>query len=171
MAGTLTVPASALRGKDLRHMTVAEVEAMAEQAGAKPPACAAAPRKGNAVKAVCRLPMAGRSYDTERMKSQLEVDYAAVLEREKMAGKILEWRYESITLNLADNTSYTPDFLVIAGDGHMELHETKGFWRPKDRIKLKTAARQHPWFIFLSVMRDKDGEWVFKRYGQGKRKK
>lgn len=167
----MSIPAKAIRGKDLRKMTVDELAALA--------GCMTAQRRKNKgkrqrdyfcpspspvpVNAIARLPEDGLSYATEHMKSQLEVDYAAYLESLRHAGKILIWEYERISLRLGDNTTYKPDFLVILPDGHMELHETKGYWREKDWIKFKTAAAMNPWFTFVNVMR-KDGIWTTRKY-------
>ena len=172
----LTVPAHAVRGKDLRKMTVDELAVLA--------GCTSKGRKASkdkrrrdyycaspapiAIDAVARLPRHGRTYATETMKSQLEVDYAAYLESLRMAGEILTWAYERVSIHLADNTSYKPDFLVITQRGKIEMHETKGFWREKDWIKFKTAAAQNPWFSFVSVMRAKDGSWNTHRYDDAK---
>lgn len=154
----LTLPASALRGRNWRDMTPAQIDALAR---AVPPAdtqvtpCA-----------LCRIPAPGRDYDTETMRSQLEVDYAARLELLRRAGDILAWRYEAVTLHLGRKLSYTPDFLVIQADGSLELHETKGYWNGKNRekgwIKWKMAAQLYPWFRFVFVT-CKDGSWIFRR--------
>jgi len=45
-----------------------------------------------------------------------EAAYAAFLESEKHAGRVLWYRFEGLKLRLADNTFYTPDFAVLASD-------------------------------------------------------
>jgi hypothetical protein len=90
--------------------------------------------------------------------NKLEARYAAWLESLKKGGGIRDWAYQAITLKLADDTRYTPDFLVIA-DG-VELHETKGFMRDDARVKLRVAATQFPWFTFKLVS-EKGGQYQF----------
>jgi hypothetical protein len=45
---------------------------------------------------------------------------------------------------LADNTFYTPDFMVVMADGLLEAHEVKGFWEDDARVKIKVAASLFP---------------------------
>lgn len=73
--------------------------------------------------------------------------------------------YESIRLKLADNTTYTPDFLVQRSDGFLEFHEVKGFWTPTSRVKIKVAAEMYPMFSFLAVQRKK-GKWTYEEFGK-----
>src|SRR5262245_29212502 len=84
-------------------------------------------------------------------RSKTEARYAALLEQRLAMGDMLSWRYEALKLRLAANTFYTPDFLVQgAGQGQLELHEVKGAWVREDaRIKIKVAAQQYPYFLFL----------------------
>jgi hypothetical protein len=62
-----------------------------------------------------------------------------------------------ITLKLADDCRYTPDFVVIL-DGKLVAYETKGFMRDDALVKLKVAARTFPWIDFILVTRKK-GTW------------
>lgn len=80
----------------------------------------------------------------------LEKQYAEVLEERKRAGEIVGYRYEAMKLRLAQNTFYTPDF-VVTFDDHIELHETKGFWEEDARVKIKVAAAMFPEFVFIGV--------------------
>lgn len=81
-----------------------------------------------------------------------EADYAWRLDARMRHGEIVAWRYEAITLRLAERTTYTPDFLVLKPDGAVELYEVKGgFIREDANVKLKVAAAQYPWFRFLLV--------------------
>jgi len=86
-----------------------------------------------------------------------EIEYAVHLEGLIKRGCIVHYRYEALKLRLADNTFYTPDFLVILAT-RMELHEVKGFWREDARVKIKVAAHQYPWFKFIAVQKKK-GAW------------
>ena len=73
-----------------------------------------------------------------------EAAYAAFLDREKSAGRVLWWRFEGLKLRLADNTFYTPDFAVMTVDQVIECHEVKGFWMDDARAKIKIAADLYP---------------------------
>lgn len=79
-----------------------------------------------------------------------EKAYAALLELQKRAGAILDYRFESLKLRLADMTFYSPDFLVVKEDC-FELHEVKGFWEDDARVKIKVAASLFPWIKFVAV--------------------
>ncbi len=82
----------------------------------------------------------------------LEREHAVNLEMLRKAGKIAAWFYEAMTFKLADDTRYTPDFMVIESDGTVVFHETKGFWRDDAYVKIKVAAELFP-FRFVSYQR------------------
>ena len=87
-----------------------------------------------------------------------EAQYAAFLEREKAAGRVLWWKFEGLKLRLADNTFYTPDFAVLGADLVMECHEVKGFWMEDARVKIKVAADLYPFrFKAIKTLRKKAG--------------
>lgn len=90
--------------------------------------------------------------------NRLETSYASHLNLLKMAGEIEDYRVHGVTLKLADDTRYTPDFLVIGKEGQVELQETKGWMRDDANVKLKVAAAQFPWFVFKLVTW-KDKNW------------
>ena len=73
-----------------------------------------------------------------------ERDFAIQLEARKRAGDIREWFFEGMTLKLADDCRYTPDFMVIDKDCTILFMETKGFWREDAKIKIKVAAKMYP---------------------------
>jgi len=74
-------------------------------------------------------------------------------------GEIWNYRFEPLKLRLADNTFYTPDFLVVKVTG-LEIHEIKGgFEREDARVKWKTAAELFPWFQFVVA------RWLGKKKG------
>lgn len=77
-----------------------------------------------------------------------EATFAMGLEAKKRAGKIVLWRYERLTLKLADDTRYTPDFYVLELDGSISLIEYKGFMRDDALVKLKVAATEFPEYRF-----------------------
>lgn len=91
-----------------------------------------------------------------------ESAYAAHLERLRLAGEVVWFRFEGVKLRLADSTFYTPDFAVMADDGVMEMHEVKGFWTDDARVKIKVAADQYPFrFIALKALpKSKGGGWL-----------
>lgn len=66
------------------------------------------------------------------------------LEAMKRAGLIAAWWYERWTFKLADDTRFTPDFVIQKPDGSLEVEEVKGFWRDDARVKLKVFVDQFP---------------------------
>ncbi len=89
---------------------------------------------------------------------------AVELEAMKRAGKIAAWHYEKVTFKLADDTRYTPDFMVIGADGTVRFEEIKGYWRDDAKVKIKVAAAQFP-FIFASLVATKTG-WTLTDFTQ-----
>lgn len=88
-----------------------------------------------------------------------EAKYSEVLEARRRAGEIIRWEFERVTLRLAPDLRYTPDFLVITADQEVQFHEFKGFWQDDARAKIKMAAAAFPEFVFFGVTkrREKDG--------------
>lgn len=95
--------------------------------------------------------------------NKTETAYDAHLSLLLRAGEIDGYKFEAIKLKLADNCFFTPDFLVMAKDGVLELHDTKGTtkktrasgakeaapWIEEDaKIKLKVVAEQFPFRVF-----------------------
>src|ERR1700749_636830 len=76
--------------------------------------------------------------------NKLEQAYGEHLTLEKIAGNVIEYWFEGVKFKLADNTFYTPDFLVQLSSGELEVHETKGFWEEDARVKIKVAADKFP---------------------------
>lgn len=101
--------------------------------------------------------------------NKLEREYAGILERERLAGKILWWKYEAVKFRLTANDKcfYTPDFLVQIADGTMEVHETKGHWEDDALLKIKFAAEQFPFrFVAVGKIPKKDGGgWWSREFG------
>lgn len=64
---------------------------------------------------------------------------------------------QDITLKLADDCRYTPDFWFVDG-GQIMIHEVKGFFRDDAKVKIKVAARLFLAFNFFVVMKVK-GDW------------
>lgn len=90
--------------------------------------------------------------------NKTEQAYADYLERQKQAGEILWYKFEGIKLRLADNTFYTPDFVVMGVGGELSMHEVKGFWQDDAKVKIKVAADMYPFrFVAIRVRAKKDG--------------
>lgn len=101
--------------------------------------------------------------------NQTEKAYAAHLELLKQSGGVLDYRFEQVKFNMASNTTYTPDFLVINKNCEVELHEVKGRWEDDARVKIKVAQRQNPWFKFIAIQKQtkKDGGgWKIEEFNE-----
>lgn len=89
-----------------------------------------------------------------RLKSgqmnKTETEYYQYLKTLERANEILWFKFEGLKFKLADNTTYTPDFVVMNKDGFIELHEVKGYWMDDARVKIKVAADMYP-FKFLAI--------------------
>jgi hypothetical protein len=82
--------------------------------------------------------------------NKTEAAYQLELEAGRQVGEILWYTFEAITLKLADDCRYTPDFIVMKKDLSLECHEVKGFWQDDARVKIKVAAAKFP-FRFIAV--------------------
>ena len=67
------------------------------------------------------------------------------------SGEVERIEYEAIRFELGKGSTYLPDFYVFFTDGHAELHETKGFWREDDRVKIKVAATRYSEFRWIGI--------------------
>lgn len=73
---------------------------------------------------------------------------------------------QAITLQIANGTTFRPDFMVVQHVDGSDLHslmafEVKGPHAWDDAIvKLKVAARMYDWISFYIVRRDPEGRWV-----------
>jgi len=98
----------------------------------------------------------GRMKSGERNKT--EAAYEAHLEQLKHDGVIQWYSFEGITLKLANDTRYTPDFVVLLANGEMECHEVKSIWRDDSKVKIKVASALFPFrFIAVFAKPKKDG--------------
>jgi hypothetical protein len=86
-----------------------------------------------------------------------ERQYADQLHKLQLAGEVQAYWFDAVKLRLADNTFYTPDFLVLMADGLIEVHEVKGHWEDDARVKIKVAADKFP-FRFKAITKAK-GQW------------
>ena len=78
--------------------------------------------------------------------------------------QLRQWGYEPgiqrITLKLADDCRFTPDFDYVDEHGRWVFVDVKGFQREDALIKAKVAARVYSQFRFQIVKRDGSG-WEF----------
>ncbi len=88
--------------------------------------------------------------------NKTEEAWSRVLDSLKASGDILEWWFEAITLKLAADTRYTPDFVAMLADGEILFYEVKGFWRDDAKVKIKVASAKFP-FRFKAVSKIKGG--------------
>ena len=63
---------------------------------------------------------------------------------------------QNITLKLADDCRYTPDFNAVDANGQIVFYECKGFFRDDAKVKIKVAARLFRWARFILVTKAKD---------------
>jgi len=86
-----------------------------------------------------------------------ESKYSQILELRKRAGDIVDYFFESMTLKIAQDCRYTPDFMVVNKDQEIEFHEVKGYWMDDAKVKIKVAAAKFP-FRFVAMKLEK-GLW------------
>jgi len=72
------------------------------------------------------------------------------------------WRCKLATTQAKD-AWYKPDFFVIRQTGKVDIYEVKGFWRSRDRVRIKVAASLYPYFNWYGAMLEK-GQWKFERF-------
>lgn len=112
--------------------------------------------KFGAAKASRARHVAGQMNGTER-------EHAGNLDALKAAGQVVAYWFEGVTFKLAQDTRYTPDFLVLLANGELEVHEVKGsFVRDDARVKLKLAADRYPLrFVMMQKQAKKlGGKWI-----------
>jgi len=107
-------------------------------------------------------------------RSKTEAAYAHHLELERRAGFIASWKYEVMTLKLANGVRYTPDFVVETKPGVIELHEVKGrkgitFWtKPVSRVKFTIASEMFPyWPLRVVFPGSRPGTWDHVEFHEG----
>ena len=98
--------------------------------------------------------------------NKAEADYAAILDIERSQGRILGFYFERMTLKLADDTRYTPDFMVVLPDGEIRFDEVKGFMEDDAWVKFKVASEMFPFsFRLVKKKAKKDGGgWEIKDF-------
>ena len=109
-----------------------------------------------------------------RLKSgemnKTEALYADELKKQMNSGEILWWKFEGLTFKLADNTRYTPDFIVLTKDMELEAREVKGsfkFIQDDAKVKIKIASDAFPIrFLLIAPNAKKNGGgWEIKEVG------
>lgn len=77
------------------------------------------------------------------------------------SGPFRDIESESIKLRLAGKTWYTPDFVATRLPDHaIWAFEVKGFMRDDAAVKVKVAASQYPWIVWVLATRSKSGAWL-----------
>ena len=129
------------------------------------PEAVSGPKTGKEVQrgGVKRFQAVGRLKSGEMNKTEARYQ-AEILEPRKQAGEIAWYRFEGITLKLAPDTRYTPDFFVMLANGELEAHEVKGFFTDDAKVKTKIAADMFPIRFFIIKARTKKdgGGWEIK---------
>lgn len=110
-----------------------------------------------------------RLYAKGRLKSgqmnRTEKAYAAWLEAEKHAGRVVEYWFEKVKFEIAQPAcSYLPDFMVQYPDGRVELHEVKGsphIFQDDAKVKAKACATMYPFAVKIVFPKTKKsgGGW------------
>ena len=102
--------------------------------------------------------------------NKTEKAYRDYLQARKLAGEILDYRFEGITLKLAKDLRYTPDFFVLMPDGTIEFHEVKGgraIFRDDAKAKCKMCAQLNQWASLIVVYpraKKNGGGWEFEPF-------
>jgi hypothetical protein len=101
--------------------------------------------------------------------NQTEETYAGTLHTRFLAGELLAWQFETVTLKLAEDCRYTPDFMIQLADGSIEFVDTKGGgpMDPKSLVKIRCAAEKFPQFKFVieqKLAKSKGGGWKRTEY-------
>ena len=118
--------------------------------------------------------------------NKLEERYAAILAARQAAGEIDAYWFERFTFKLADDTRYTPDFVVQMPDGTLEAHEVKARankparkvngvkvrplgTRPlvedDARVKIKVFAEMFPFRCVVAFSGGASDSWSFEEVG------
>lgn len=106
--------------------------------------------------------------------NRTEAKYAEDLFALKLAGEIMDFAFEAITLQLTKDCSYNPDFFVQLPDGTLEFHEVKpldsnGKFVAKDDsiVKIKLASELFSCFRFKMVGIGRNGLRAIRKFREG----
>lgn len=83
-----------------------------------------------------------------------ERDWLKILKIKFCDGEVSYVGVQNITLKLADDRRYTPDFSTLSNPGALTFWEVKGFKRAKNMQSLIISARLFPFFRFVLVTRE-----------------
>lgn len=116
--------------------------------------------------ALARMRALGRLKQGQRNKT--EQAYEAHLEQRRIAGEIVWYKFEAMKFRLADNTFYTPDFIVMDRSGFLEAHEVKGSRRifmDDAKVKIKVACDMYPvsFLLAFAIPKSKGGGFEIER--------
>lgn len=115
-------------------------------------------------------PARGRRPGRKKGMNGLEADYAHVLNARVASGEVLWWVFESVTLKLAEDTRYTPDFFVMLTSGELEGHEVKGgIFEDDAKVKAKVAAALFPFRFVIArrALKRDGGGWSTQEVSDG----
>lgn len=94
----------------------------------------------------------GQSTDEKKL-NKTEAAYLALLR-----GMGHHWLgIQCVTLKLADDCRFTPDFAFVDAGGRFHFIDVKGFQREDALLKIKFAARHFPWASYYIVSKTKAG--------------
>lgn len=97
-----------------------------------------------------------------------ELEYSTYLDEGKRCGRVIAWRFHPFNVRLAANTFYEVDWIVLASDMGLEIHETKGGRTTvHGQIKIKLCAEVLPFFRMKKVTKlpkKKGGGWHVEDY-------
>jgi len=118
--------------------------------------------KKGVTKSTTPIKAKGKVGARDRGMNKTEAKYAQHLFHQEVA----YYAFEPMKFRLADNTYYTPDFLVMGMDGSLRFVDTKAYWKKAGKVgveddalvKMKVVAEQFPMFTFLMTW-EKDGAW------------
>lgn len=118
----------------------------------------AAPNRKKKLQALGRLPKGVMNKTEER--------YAELLRMKVLAGEVLWWEFEGMTLRLAPKTTITIDFNVMMASGELHMIDVKGSLHMIEddaHAKTKIAADKFPFAFFYAVPRGRTGhDWDLK---------
>lgn len=102
---------------------------------------------------------------TDSFRSNAEREMAQLLDVDQRAGRIKAWKHEAMTLKLADDTRFTPDFLIEHWERpYYELREVKGERSWEDAIiKYRIAKSMYPhfrWTFYRKHLKRNGGHWT-----------
>lgn len=93
-----------------------------------------------------------------------EAEFYQRLEMRRLAGDLCAIHFEQVTLKIAKDVRYTPDFFTVAKDGLIAFYEVKGFFRDDSRVKILAASAMFPYFTF-HLARKVRGAWEVEEVG------